>query len=89
MHKVTPGRCTRAHMPKLVSVNPATNLIQFVCDAFAPPFPQSFKVDVQKGGARKKTESKSAQPTSTLNGLGEGEGRGHRKETEVKFVAGW
>ena len=60
-----------------------------MCDAFAPPFPQSFKVDVQKGGARKKQKSKSAQPTSTLNGLGEGEGRGHRKETEVKFVARW
>ena len=34
-------------------------------------------------------KSESAQPTSTLNDLGEGEGRGHRKETEVKFVAKW
>ena len=60
-----------------------------MCDAFAPRFPQSFKVDVQKGGARKKNKSESAQPTPTLNDLEEGEGRGHRKETEVKFVARW
>ena len=89
MHKVTPGRCTRAHMPKLVSVNPATNLtsvcVRCVC-APLPPIIQSWRAERRR---TEKTKSKSAQPTSTLNGLGEGEGRGHRKETEVKFVAKW
>ena len=89
MHKVTPGRCTRAHMPKLVSVNPATNLtsvcVRCVCAPLLPII-QSWRAERRR---TEKTKSKSAQPTSTLNGLGEGEGRGHRKETEVKFVAKW
>ena len=54
-----------------------------------PASPNHSKLTCRKAARGKKTKSKSAQPTPTLDDLEEGEGRGHRKETEVKFVARW